>query len=525
MKKIKYIALLLTLLTFGLTGCVRDDGNYKYKEIPDFSAKGVTVTVNGEAVTIVGSNKIVVNSRDHLSIVVEGEMGEGFDPAYSWMLFEVDPSIKPGSSPEDYYEPAEELATTKDFDQAFLKSPGKYTLFYVVMNKKNESRFYTEFTVEVESVKGLLIYEADQSGMADYSAVRTEEMGLELPPEKLGVIRNIYSNNNGGERVANPTHIWLRTVDDPGFEKQIFLGYVGGMVQVNYRSHIKEHDDYNAYFMFPIEEAPHNPQGHMNGSNKNEYLVQDGAVYSINYMQAARAVFNPLSAYSKYSPSMMTIPQYMENSYVNIVYNESYGCFENEGWGGLQPISYKAGSLGEDDVDVMNTNMELVFVDMGGGYSIDAVMLDSKGSYRYVRFSVGADEYGMGFEAECIQNIDLSTTAVDENSLWAVGSRGEAAFFSVGGELYLLNVSSGEVQSAGLALPSGAEIAVVEVLKDPNNPENAQNHNAVIFIGYNVGGEGTLLQYKFNATTGVIDTKSKQEFDGFGNILDVVLKR
>lgn len=517
-KKTIYVAMLLTLICAGFAGCVKDDGNYDYKDIAGFTARSVTVKINGKAVSVVGGNKIVINPNDLLNIVVEGELGTDFDPVYHWMLFEIDPPMRPGTDLEDYFEPAEEIAATKDFDGHFNKSPGNYTLYYVVENRKNDSRFYEEFTVEVESVKGMLVYHADAAGLADYSVVRTSEMGLGLPPEKLGMISNVYSSVNGGAKIANPTRVWLRRVNDPMFEDQIFLAHEGGMVQVNYRTHVKEHDSYNAYFMFPPEGTP-DPQGYMNGSNKTEYLVQGGQVYGINYMTASRALFTPVSNYGTYSPCMMTIPQSINRDYRNIFYNMTSGGFEYDYWGAMAPFFSVPGSLGGEDVDIMNTGMNLVFMDMGNGSTIDAVMRDRSGAYRYVRFDV-TNPYG----AMCIENIDLSPFPADENSLWAVGNRGSAAFFSAGNELYILDMQDKTSHAAELGLPANDAISVVQVLKD-SDENNATNNNAVIFIAYNSGGEGKLLQYKFNPSTGVLDKTSRQEFGGFGRILDIVLKK
>ncbi|WP_423735418.1 hypothetical protein [Chitinophaga caseinilytica] len=516
MKKFIQHTTWLTAIVTLIAGCVKDKGNYDLVGIPGFATKGSTVTVNGTAADISGQNTVRINANDHVKIVMQDEMAKDFDPVYSWMMYEIDPLLKAGSLPD----PAVEIASTKDFEQNFGKGPGKYQLYRKTSNKRNGNAFFDTFIIEVASVNGLMVYHKNAAGKADYSVIRSAEMGLGLPADKMGITRNVFSAINQGRTIDKPSHLWLRQIDDGNNPSLILAGSSDGMTLINYRTHVFEHNSYTGLFAFPLESAPA-PQGHMNGSNKIEFLVQHGELYYINYMMAAATPkFVQLSTPgTSYSPHMMTIPTSMQpyRMYSNVVFNQTQQRFEYEDNGFLMPFMGAPGPLGALDVDPSATQMELVYMAKGKDNTIDAVMKNALGHLRFVVFDI-TDPYAV----VCLQNIDLSAwQPLTSTSHWAMGERGPVAFFTGNNNIYALNHENATA-TVQVSVPAAASIKVMKVLKDGQNPEF---DNAILFIGYNEGNTGTIVQYAFNPASGAINAGSRKVYTGMGEILDIVLKK
>lgn len=517
MKKILLQVTNLVVIMTVLLSCVKDKGNYKLHEIPGVNHKGYTVQVNGTTVPAQDLTNLTINTNDQLKISFNEEIEGGIDPAYQWMIYEIDPVLKPGAMPD----PAAEIAITKDLDQSFSKGPGKYKLYRKLTNRNNGDAYFSEFMITVESINGLLVYQENASKQGDYSSVRTSEMNLGLPASKMGVHHEVYSTLNPTHPIVNPTQLWLREVNDPSSDNQIFAISTGGVAQINYRTHSWQHNNAEAIFAFPLD-GNFLPQGHMNGSNKLEYLVQNEQLFSINYMAGGAAPkFVQISETGMaYAPYMMTIPLVMEpfRMFSNVVFNKTFKRFENDEAGYLSPFFYASGNLGLSDINISDTQMDLIYMAKGKDYYIDAIMERSAGKLNYIRFDITDP-----MASVCTHNIDLSLyTQLTKQSLWAISERGPIAFAAADNKVYMLNY---EQKTLGVAIgdiPVGAKISVIKILKDKANPAY---DNAVLYIGYNQGNLGTLLQYEFNPLSGQLKLNTKKTFNGFGKILDLTLKK
>lgn len=517
MKKILVQVTNLVVIMTVLLSCVKDKGNYELHEIPGVNNKGYAVQVNGTPVPAEDIANLTINTNDRLKISINEEVAVGIDPGYQWMMYEIDPMLKPGAMPD----PAVQIATTKDLDQSFSKGPGKYKLYRKLTNRNNGDAYFSEFMITVESINGLLVYQENENKEGDYSSVRTTEMNLGLPGNKMGVRHQVYSTLNPTHPIQNPTQLWLREVGDPAYDNQIFAISDGGLTQINYRTHSWQHNNSGAIFAFPPD-GSFVPQGHMNGSNRIEYLVQNERLFSINYTATgASAKFIELSESDKYSPCMMTIPADRQTfrDFSNVVFNKTWQRFEYDyGYGFLMSFVYTPGSA-QPDVDISATQMDLIYMDKGKEYYIDAIMEQSTGTINYVRFDITDPNV-----PTCTHNIDLSTLSnqVTKQTRWAISERGPIAFAAIDNKVYMLNYEQGTLQLSAADLPANAKISVIKILKDKLNPAY---DNAILYIAYNQGNQGTLLQYEYNPLSGQLKTNSKKTFDGFGKILDLTLKK
>lgn len=517
MRKILKYSLIATFILMGavLTSCVKDRGEYDYKDIAEYTTTGYDVIVNGVATPLMIGNKIVLSTNDRIEIKVNGEVSGDFTPTYKWKLFLKTPPMDLAGN----YEPAKLLTETKDFNVEFAEAPGKYVLYFEITNQNNKTAFYETFEVEVESIKGLLVYEQGADGKGDYSAVRTAEMNMELPETKLGVIRNIYSSSNDGAKIDNPTKLWVRSIGaDRGYSAVVYLGSKNNVVTVNYESHTLETDKFAELFLVAPQGEP-NPQLQFNGTNDTEYMINNGEMHKIEYINApARSIFSPSAgnAGKKYASMMVAIPMLFVSQddyrvFANVLFNVTDRKFEYDSF------MINAFGNGGGTVDITDTKMDLIYMDHGTGEFFDAVMKDDAGKLHYVRFNIRNLDQVMSTDN------DLSAhTQITENSLWAIGERGEVAFATANNDVVSYNYLTNTMTSANLRLPENATITVLEVLKDK---DNATFDNAVLYVGYDVAGEGVLLQYEFNPVDGTINKASKKEFTGFGKILDVVLKK
>ena len=514
----KTIRLLLTMIILlaGFTGCVKDRGDYDYTAIPVFSTDDWQVKVNDKVAELRADNKIVLKTGDRLCIAANGGFTGNARPEYHWKVLTKDQP----DNPEHIFESPREVAVTKDFDQAFEEGPGSYILSFEAINRNNNTIFGAQFIVEVLSIKGMLVYYADADGKGDYSAFATAEILPGVDEDYLGRNDHIYSTVNGGAKIEKPTQIWVReAMKRQPADRRILLASENTVTVVNYETHEKESDIYSSlFFIPPAKEA--RPEGFMAGF-QSEYLVQHGDLYKIDYTQAEKIIYGVhCGQYGcEYSPYMMSVPMDMETMTGgwNIVYNKTLRCFELDNWGTMVGLMSGGGN-----VDVGNTGMDLLYADKGPEYSIHAVMRDDAGKVHYVCFTY-PDPVMDPFTVVCAADHDLSARSeVTEHSLWAVGARGNISFFSSGNEVYLLNQQTGSIVSADLDLPEDAEIAALQVLKDI---DNTIYDNALLFVGYNLNGQGCVRQYRFNPLSGQINKDSKREFGEYGRILGIALKK
>lgn len=515
MRTIKLLIMLVILFT-GFSGCVNDRGNYDYDTIPVFLTDDWQVKVNDNNVKVGDDQKIILHNGDRLNITMNSDFSGKSSPEYHWKVF----PKKQAENPDNVFETPREIAKTKDFNQTFDEVPGTYTLYFEAMNQDNGTKFCAQFTVEVLSIKGILVYFTDMEGKGDYGAFSTAELFPELPADHLGRTDHIYSTINNGAKIENPTHLWVRkAMKNREAHRKILLASENTITVVNYETHEKESDNYSALFFIPSEKAP-KPEGFMTGFQK-EFLIQNGELCVIDYMSGG-AVFG--THYGKfgceYSPYMMSIPMDMStySGGWNIAFNKTSRGFEIDAWNFMSDFVFEEGAI-----DISNTGMDLLYVEKGQDYSMHSVMRDDNGILHYVYYKLSQDMEQGYYKASCIADYNLSAHhEISEQSHWAVNARGTNSFFSSGNEIYSLSHKNGNITPADLELPTNAEIVALQVLKDT---ENAVYDNALLFIAYNVNGEGNVLQYRFNPLSGVINKGSKQGFGEYGRILGIALKK
>ena len=516
MKRIIQLLIIAALALPGLPGCVNDRGDYDYKDIPEFVSEKCEVSVNGKTQTLASGNKIVVETNDLLHITLNGHFTKEVSPEYRWMIF---PKTQQDNS-DHIFEQAREIAATQDFDQPFTEAPGTYILYFEAKNTVDNTLFHHLFEVEVLSLKGMLVYYTDAEGKGDYGAVTTAELFPDIPADKLGQNKDIYSAINE-EKIDRPTQIWVRMPAEQRKEfRRILLASENTVTVVNYETHEKESDNYNSLFVIPPEKEAL-PQGFNNGF-QCEHLIQNGDLCRYDYMGGSLKPLFGLHMGTpgcEYSPYIMNLPylQGEDTGGESIVFNETMRGFECDYYGFLMPFMSVGG-----DVDISATGMELLYVDKGVGKTIHAVMLDDDGHLHYVCFEMNLNMDMYAYEGLCTRDLDLSGSEAGTMSCWAIAARGDFAYFSSGTEVYLLNHAANTVTPMNLGLPVGAEITALQVLKDP---DNIVYDNALLFVAYNLNGEGTLLQYRFNGLSGAINSGSKKEFSGFGKILGIALKK
>lgn len=511
------ITLLTAILLLASIGCVNDRGDYDYRDITEFVAGEYTVSINGDSYPLDNENHIVLKANDLLHIDLNGDFSPEIDGEYHWMIF---PADQPDNA-DHIFEQAREIASTKDFNQAFTEGPGKYILYFEAEDPVAKTKYHAQFQVEVLSIMGMLVYHTDEMGKGDYSAITTAEMFPELSIDNLGCNHNIYSSING-EKIENPTRIWVRTLPDAGKDKKILLSSINTMTTVNYNTHVKETDEYRSFFLLPIETEAH-PEGHLNGFQK-EFLVQNGNLHRLDPRSLNLTYGVSYGQYNcKYSPCMMSIPLNYETyeGGENIAYNMTLRKFEYDS--DYMGMSDFMPSASPGSVDISNTQMDLLYMDKGVDNSINAIMKDGNKQLHYVCFNLTEDPFSGYTEATCSRNLNLSIhPEISETSLWAIASRADLAYFASGDKVFLLNHEKDAVTPLALDIPAGAEISVLKVLKDPDNTEY---DNRILLIAYNMEGKGVLHQYSFNPLSGAIDASSKKAFDGFGKIIDMTLKK
>lgn len=516
MKKIFKYALASLISVVSFASCVKDNGNYDYSNIPSPKISGFDIKVNDVAVTPEGENNLIrIKQGDLLNITPTMTLEDGFEAQYSWKTFLKTPILDSDSK----YEQPKEIGTQKNLNVNIELSPEIYTLSYKIINTKNNTEFISTFEVQIQSIVGMFVYHQDASMKGDYSAIRTPQMLLNIDAAELGVIRNIYSGSNNGAKIENPHKLLLRNINSI---YGIFATTKGGMKIVDYNKLTLTSDDYSTLFQYSFPEPGFTVDCHLNGVNKKEYMIDRGSVYAVDYMVSggSRKFGAHMGGAGKlYAPFAFTVEGSTSASGASVTVNQSiFFNSTDKRFETTSSTSMSQFSTASGEVKLEKTEMNLLYMSKISGLTFGAVMKDAQNKLNFVKFTMTNRTI-----AACDTKIDLSVySEVTENSKWAIGGRGEAAFISSGNQVNIFNHNFVTMRSSGIILPAGAEIAELYVLKDATNEKY---DNAVLYVCYNVGNDGFVDQYEFNPISGDVTLSSKQSFSGFGKIINVVLKK
>lgn len=499
----KYMVVLT--FTLSLFSCVKDKGNYDFTDISDIDITNLSIKINDIGIEYDKEQLIILEIYDNFKVVNNADMP--LNVKYKWTLFDSNAE----ADEDNYYPEPLIIGTEKNLNYNFSSSPSDgYSVVCEIANVDNNSKFYIILQVEIESIVGLCILHASATGDGDYSAIRTSEMFPDHHESKLGVSRNLYSTINDGVKLKNPKNIFFRT--NTRSTTSVMIGIEENMIQLDFNTLEIISTTYKPLFYF-APDVTFDFQLLNNGLNNKEQVIIGGKIHGTDYMSGGGPYGTPFSEYgSDYAPYIISMNTPKRQ---HVVFNMTKRKFQIVSqFNGMGEFTFASG-----DVNVLDTKMDLLYMDMGNGDVFDAVMKDDSGDQYYVRFSPDEDS-----KVTCVYKYPLSSFAsISNNNKWAISSRGNIAYYANNNEVYLFNIEQGSDPTAlNLGLSASSDIVCVSILKDM---ENTTYDNAVLLVAVNDGEKGKLLQYTFNPLNGSIDLDSKKEIDGFEKIIDMRLKK
>ncbi len=510
--KIRNAALVL-FMAFAVGGCVKDDGNYDYRELPALEIDGFIVKSNGSDVAVGEENSIYVSKNANVEISPAYNVSEELDPTYEWILY-------PNPNTEDL--PGTILSTEPKLSYKFVEKPGKYDLVLRVMNKEEPNDFnnYLMISLTIEAVNGIAILHRDASGAGDIAIFKSEEIDLSLQGDNVVFEKEVYSNING-RKLSNP----MALAFDYDATNRFHLAYGNGVKYLDVE--LIDADVEMTDIFYRPEDIPTTVTsacfvtGLRTGTMPFSFMIANNKLYG----RTSSSYYENHNQYLKMSDAnycnMIVINKGEWSGHV--AFNKTDRCFEylDYGCGGIMwGMDYtfkpkKINSLG-GEVDIANTQMDAV--EFGKTSStLNTIMKDANGYYL-----VGFTYPENGAESECLYKTDItSVEGVGENSVWEVGSKGEYIFYSNGNKLYTYSIANNTTSEQKIGLESGSIIVRLELFED-NSGTNTANDGAVLFIVTNDGSSYSFHQYTINPLTGKVDNMSGKSVSGLGEVVDIV---
>lgn len=506
-------AAFIFFMVLALGGCVKDNGNYDYRELPALEIDGFIVKSNGSDVAVGEENSVYISKNANVEISPAYNVSEELDPIYEWILY-------PNPNTEDV--PGTVLSTEPVLTHKFVEKPGKYDLVLRMMNTEEPNDFnnYLMIALTIESVNGIAILHRDASGAGDVAIFKSEEIDLTLSGNNVVFEKEVYSNVNGG-KISNPMAIAF----DYEATNRFHLAYGNGVKYLDVE--MMDTDVEMTKIFYRAEDIPQTLSfayfvtGLRTGTMPFSFMIANNKLYG----RTSSSYYENHNQYLKMSDA-----DYCNLIVINkgewsghVAFNRTDKCFEylDYGCGGIMwGMDYtfkpkKINSLG-GEVDIAGTQMDAV--EFGKiSSTLNAIMKDENGYY-----VVGFTYPENGAESECLYKTDItSLEGVGENSVWEVGSKGEYIFYSNGSTLYTYSIANNTSSDQKLGLTSGSTIVKLELFED-NSGENSANDGALLFVVTKDGGSYSFHQFAINPLTGKVDALSRKSAEGLGEVVDIV---
>lgn len=516
MKKIfRYFAIVL-LTSLVAVGCVRDNGNYDYTELPEMEVTSFSLTKNGDEATIYDDNTILASKGDSIILVPTYSIDENISPAYQWTIYDMN-CVADDSG---YYPSAEVISTESALYYTLNQLPGEYVINLTITSNVNEAyKQIISFNVNIETVKGLYVLWQDADGNGDISIFRTYEMDSNLGEGNVFTDNNFLTRKNDGRGIYKPTvmNINYYNVITLSGENCIYT-YDTDFVLTS--------DDHSSLFSsagLPTEDFSVDFFGSHNvgGATRFDFMVSNGKLYgnTVGYSNTVSGFFTKNDY--EYFPKVSFVNTFGGH----LVYNNTLKSFQhlNEGFGyylwGMyfdQKIEDMVSSGG--DIDISNTGMLIVDFAQGNNSELVAIFSDYNDGMYCATFTWPVDNSEGIPASQCLTKVSLGSVAL-EADVWEFGTRGDYAFFAVGNKLYTLSVKTGEIEEAEVEISSDEIITSIKLFSDS---DNVDYDSAMIFVATNKGtAEGSVYQFEIRQTTGRVIAETKQAFTGFGEIKDL----
>lgn len=496
MKRYKHCIAVLAAVGLCLFGCVKDEGNYVYK---DLSTNFVD--------TAAMPNTFYVKQNESVEVDAVSAPGAPGNLEYEWRL--VQQSYTPDPATGVFFNKL--VGNAKKLSYKVVDAPGSYVLALYVKNMANggiTQMVKMPFTIGSYASPGWMVMHGNNTECDISIVVNNKLLGNLLPDHTDYVQTNVFSATNGtkipgqGANVAALSHNWIgvfTTTNKGGYRVS------GDDLRIKYR--------YADMFINPPADADIAFQAFEKWSY-NELLVNKGDVYFIPQTSP--------NTYSKFGIKCFG-EDYKAAPFLATIFNWAYyGVFYDTNHQRFLYIDYERNVRQFNApgpaarFDMRNVGKVMVYAEHGFEGRWFCVMQDEADPGSRELFVCRFDEYDDGNRG--VDRIDIRTAAgLDAAKYFAFGDKANIMYYATDGKIYQNNYAgdrSSTLRYDLAALYPGSMITGMKLLEVSGHDQDGK----ILYVAlYDPAtGAGTLLQIDVNEVSGVFG--AIKEYTGFGRI-------
>lgn len=496
--KYKNLSLIVLMLAFVTSGCLKDKSNYIYKDSEQITVEGIE------------SSYTVTSQVDKLTLSPTAKSSEpNAEFEYLWGIYE--------TSVQGYAPVLDTIAKTKDLDYLITQPAKAWVLVYRVTNKKTGYSAYFTSTINVVTAFTRGWYVAKDDGTnTDLDLFFTDGS-----IEPSGMNENVYSKVNGTTLPGKAQFLSFfhtyksRVTGVLGNTRALFLTTDKNLAAININTLEPIRTIDNILFGSP---EVRQPAQFFNGSSAY-YLINGGQLHTIYNMSANDGRFGArVMADANNRPYYLS--KYFLSAWINdpFFFDETTGSFLSMSMGYGQFMAGTTDAEGTEMPANNNANLKLLY--MGTKSFVTAQSITGIAIFQDKNdpsLKILSTITGQSNRKLLILNDTLTTTdkLYDATDYTVLNGDENLMYFAVGNEIWSRNLSNGYEQLE-YSIPAGEELTYIRHKKYTS--EAAYAYNFVI-IGTKSGSKYKVRM--FEKASGSITGEPKVVLEGNGIARDV----
>jgi len=527
MKKYVLTLVILFSITFFLTGCYKDKGNYNYHAV---NAIAIKTTAASDSFTVAAGDTLRINVNVTQTIPVDSGL------SYKWIITSPFNSVQP--SPTQNI-----LGTQQNLAAQILEIPNNYLVTAQVTDQKSGVTFFHTFYVTVTPDKlsmneGWLVLE-QASGGSDVSYLSYPATGT--------IMHNIYSLNNAGYLPSDAFSLTVVNTIRQNPNQYVMILSGSDMVQADYLKLSKVAGYNNLFFTPPSTRRPQAFSSRLQ-TNMN-LLLDNNSLFLSNNTAPAQAIDPFVGPYTggvgnnnlKYNTNIISnsgspIPASGYDYY--ILYDDLSQRFIYFYGGSLTllgPVNFGAAAAGAP-FDMNNIGKQYLHVDN----TVDGYRNEFASTFFCLFKNNNNDSLFLYQVLNKTGSNSLPATQVNAIAIYPVlNAPGLATaknftssdytyqvYYESGNNIYVLNAQSGQAHII-YSFPAGVQINVVKLFKPQyvKFPAYAPADCSVLAVATQEAGQGKLYTFNLSPSGDITGNTYTNVWGGFGNIKDFAFKK
>lgn len=487
-----------------LQACLKDEGNYSYKELEpiEIGESGLKESYR-------------ITQLTYLQVSPDVKQGEADSYlAYEWKIFQESnvPNVETGKVVDDV------VGTERELNYLVTTPVGDYTLALKVTDTRNGVSEMIRRNLRVESFapQGLMIAHGDADS-TDVSILVNDRVVSDA--DKDGVIHNIFSTTNGHRAPGAPAKV--------AYAYNIHSVYVFTKgSQGGFRSRgsdLKILDSYADMFEDRMPGNEINFQGY-NQWSYNDLLINGGKLYFAGQASATFVKFGiPAFGMEYYAEPYIGVNE--RGYYFGVFYdrlNRRFLKYTN------QKVMDNFKSVTGAAFDMNDVGKDMVYAEHGFNKMWYCVMRDPQNVTGHSVYVCDLTKADNGTSIIGVGKYDVGGCAdMKDAKAFAVGNRAEILYYATSTEIKQCNYKGDgnailRYQLDDDLIGQGYEITAMHLFK----VSGSANEGKLLYVGIysEITGEGKLLECPIVETNGEILSGQIKTYNGFKKIVDMAYK-